>query len=83
MGDYPRSCQTRNVVTMMDNKQLRRWLKENGYVLELSGRGHIRVRCPQTRKFLGMVAVSPGGGCRSQEGDIATLRRNGVPIPRK
>lgn len=67
---------------MFDSKQLKRWLTENDYVLEVTGNGHLRVRTA-SGEFKGVIAVTPSKGCRSVENDIANLRRRGVPIPRK
>lgn len=67
---------------MMDSKSLKRWLKDNGYSLEVMGNGHLKVLCPDGH-FKGVIAVSPHNGNRSTRNDIANLRRQGVPLPRK
>lgn len=65
----------------MDYKTLRRWLKDNGYQLTVSGKTHFFVYRGETR--LGTLACSPSDNTRGILNDISALRRNGVPIPHK
>jgi len=67
---------------MLDSKGIKRWLKDNGYILETGGNGHLRVFTPDGER-VGSISWSPSGGCRSAQNEIAALRRKGVPIPRK
>lgn len=64
----------------MDYKKLKRWLKDNGYELAVSGKSHFAVYSGDKR--VGMLACTPSD-YRSGLNDIAALRRNGVPIPHK
>lgn len=65
----------------MDYPTLKKWLKDNGYQLVQPRRNsHFFVYAGETR--VGTLASTPSDW-RSVRNDIGTLRRNGVPIPRK
>lgn len=65
----------------MDNKALRRWLADNGYVLTVMGNNHMKVT-DRDGTFRGVIGGTPNGGNRSMQNDVAALRRRGVPVPR-
>lgn len=66
----------------MDNKDLVRWLKKNGFQLIIDGKSHYAVYDDSGTR-IGNFGYSPHGGKRSMQNTIADLRRKGVPIPRK
>jgi hypothetical protein len=57
--------------------QLRRRLEHRGLPAALSGRGHVRITCPNGQKV--MAPATPSDH-RAMKNVAASLRRNGVDI---
>lgn len=64
----------------MDSRELLGWLANHNYEIRIAGSGHYKIYVGQ--RAIVTIAATSGGG-RGVRNAIATLRRAGVPIPRK